>query len=171
MKILAIDPGTEKSAWVVFDCQAFRVEKFGLTKNVDLVDSRLLHDLLARSARLIAEVIKSYGNVIGDSTLETCVWLGRFYQVAFDSEIPVVKYNRRQIVTHICGGNSRAGDRQVRQALIDRFPPLGGGAVPSIGTKKQPGPLFGVSRDVWSAIAVAVTYAELNGYGSSSFLY
>lgn len=29
----------------------------------------------------------------------------------------------------------------------------------AIGSKAAPGPLYGISRDVWSALAVAVTYA------------
>jgi hypothetical protein len=46
----------------------------------------------------------------------------------------------------------RAKDANIRQALIDRF-----GAV---GTKKMPGPLFGVSSHYWAALAVAVYAAE-----------
>jgi hypothetical protein len=30
--------------------------------------------------------------------------------------------------------------------------------VTAVGRKANPGPLYGISRDVWSAIAIAVTY-------------
>lgn len=29
----------------------------------------------------------------------------------------------------------------------------------AIGRKASPGPLYGISRDVWSALAIAVTYS------------
>jgi hypothetical protein len=49
-------------------------------------------------------------------------------------------------------GDSRAKDANIRQALIDHF---GGSA--AIGRKAAPGPLSGISRDVWSALAIAIT--------------
>jgi len=55
---------------------------------------------------------------------------------------------------HLCG-SARAKDTNIRQALIDRY---GGSA--AIGKKAAPGPLYGVSKDVWSALAVAVTAAD-----------
>jgi hypothetical protein len=35
--------------------------------------------------------------------------------------------------------------------------------VTAIGRKASPGPLYGISRDVWSALAIAVTYAIRGG--------
>jgi hypothetical protein len=34
---------------------------------------------------------------------------------------------------------------------------VGGSA--AVGRKASPGPLYGISRDVWSALAIAVTYS------------
>lgn len=48
-------------------------------------------------------------------------------------------------------------------AVIDNetlAPILAVGAIGPIGTKSNPGPLYGVTRDAWSAIAVAVTHIE-----------
>ena len=59
---------------------------------------------------------------------------------------------RRAVKLALCG-DSRARDANIRQALIDRF---GGSA--AVGRKAAPGPLYGISRDVWSALAIAVTY-------------
>jgi hypothetical protein len=58
-----------------------------------------------------------------------------------------------------CGGNQRAKDPNIRQALLDIFPGTGGGATPQIGTKAKPGPLYGVTSHAWSALAVAITVA------------
>jgi hypothetical protein len=59
---------------------------------------------------------------------------------------------RRAVKLALCG-DSRAKDANIRQALIDRF---GGSA--AIGRKANPGPLYGISPDVRSALAIAVTY-------------
>lgn len=64
---------------------------------------------------------------------------------------------RRAVKLALCG-DSRAKDANIRQALIDRF---GGSA--AIGRKAAPGPLYGISRDVWSALAIAVTYTIQGG--------
>ena len=48
-------------------------------------------------------------------------------------------------------------DPNVRQAIIDLFPPTGGGKCAQIGTKGQPGPLYGVSSHAWPALGVALT--------------
>jgi hypothetical protein len=70
------------------------------------------------------------------------------------SRVGVVMLPRRAVKLALCG-DSRAKDANIRQALIDRF---GGSA--AIGRKAAPGPLYGISRDVWSALAIAVTYAS-----------
>ncbi len=160
MITVSIDPGTEKSAWVKFDQEKFKILNFALTPNAELVNSGVLR---GSSAHLIVEVFKSYGNVIGDPVLETCVWIGRFLQAHMDTALVYTSpslFTRKHVVTHICGGNPRAGDKHIRAALIDRFPRIGGGKTPSIGTKGRPGPLYGVTADIWAALAVAVTHAD-----------
>jgi hypothetical protein len=63
---------------------------------------------------------------------------------------------RRDVKLRLCG-TVKAKDANVRQALIDMFPKTGGGKIPQIGTKAQPGPLYGVASHAWAAVAVAVT--------------
>ena len=60
---------------------------------------------------------------------------------------PITLCYRKDIKLHLCG-TTKARDPNVRQALIDR---LG-----KPGTKKNPGPTYGVSSHAWSALAVAV---------------
>ncbi len=45
--------------------------------------------------------------------------------------------------------------KNIRQALIDRFGPP--------GKKKAPGATYGLSGDMWSALAVAVTFTDKLG--------
>lgn len=149
--ILAIDPGTDKSGWVRLDDG--RIEMFGVDDNdfvLDIVSN-------TTSADIAIEMIASFGMAVGREVFETCVWIGRFVQAAKNPEAVQLIY-RRDVKLHLCG-SSKAKDPNIRQALLDMFPRTGGGATPQVGTKKQPGPLFGVSSHAWSALAVAVTAA------------
>jgi len=160
IKIWAIDPGSTRSAFCVISGEK-KILNFGLTENEKLLDL-VLSARVDPSAHLTVEVFKSYGNIIGDTVLETCVYIGRILQ-AWNREDAATLYTRKQVVTHICE-NPRANDANVRQALIDRFERTGGGKTPSIGTKKAPGPLYGVKADIWSALAIGVTHLEKNAF-------
>ena len=87
---------------------------------------------------------------VGDDSLQTLIWTGRFQQWARNPEA-VILVKRSAVKLHLCG-SARAKDPNVRQALIDRL-----GAP---GTKKNPGPTYGVSSHGWAALAVAVTALE-----------
>jgi hypothetical protein len=87
---------------------------------------------------------------IGDDSVETLLWTGRFIQAWHDPEA-VVRVKRSAVKLHLCGSN-RAKDANVRQALIDKLGPP--------GTKKAPGPTRGVTSHAWAALGVAVTAAE-----------
>lgn len=147
--ILALDPGTTQTGWVLFDGR--RVTDSGVMPN-----ARLLEAVKKSDASLLAiEMIASYGMPVGREVFETCVWIGRFVQ-AWRAPDDVRMVYRKDVKMHLCG-SARAKDPNVRQALIDLFPPSGGGACRQIGTKSQPGPLYGVSSHAWPALGVAVT--------------
>jgi hypothetical protein len=94
---------------------------------------------------------------VGKSIMETCRWIGRFEQHAYQLKQSVVLIERMKVRLAICG-HARCGDAQVRTAIIDRF---GGSRSIAVGTKKHPGPLYGVSGHCWAALAVALTAAEM----------
>lgn len=152
MNILAIDPGTTQSGWCLFD--GSRVVDSGVLPNSELLEALKS----VRTDRLAIEMIASYGMPVGKEVFETCVWIGRFKQVWRNPEAVELVY-RKDVKLHLCG-TTKAKDPNVRQALIDLFPAAGGGKVPQIGTKGQPGPLYGVSSHAWPALAVAVTVAH-----------
>lgn len=142
MIILGIDPGTTVSGWALYD--AGKVIDTGIADNEDL-----LHGLPCMPADILAlEVFEARGMPIGNDSIETIIWTGRFMQ-AWPHEWQRVK--RSAIKLHLCG-SSKAKDGNIRQALIDKLGPP--------GTKKKPGNTYGVSSHGWAALAVAVYAAE-----------
>jgi hypothetical protein len=149
MKILAIDPGPERSAWLFMHGRL--IVSFGIEDN----------DTVRQYVRgwngtetVVIEQIASYGMAVGAEVFATVHWSGRFHEAAAAEGRRVVLLPRLAVKQHLCH-DSRAKDANIRQALIDRF----GGAAAK-GTKARPGPLYGIANDVWSALALAVTYAD-----------
>lgn len=143
MNILAIDPGPVRSGAVLW-----------LNGRIgwacpDMLNGAIL-DEIARAphqTRVACETMQaSYAATVGESVLQTLIWTGRFIQERYP--LPVLLLTRQHVKAAICNGNTRANDAGVRQALIDRLGPP--------GTKKAPGPTYGVSSHAWAALAVAV---------------
>lgn len=161
-RILAIDPGYAQSAWLVFDAPAFdapgHVDNFGISPNSAVLEL-LREGLPGRPGVIVIEQFESFGMIAGREVFETIRWAGRFEEAAHPT--PVELLPRRAVKLAICH-DSRAKDANIRAALIDRF----GGAA-AIGRKADQGPLYGIAKDVWSALAIAVTYADQLGGGPS----
>lgn len=153
MKLLAIDPGTEQSAYVVYDTDTGNILHHEKAENGPIL--RCLSTFPAHACAI--EMIASYGMPVGAEVFETCVWIGRFIQQWKNGHPKHAKrVTRLQAKSHLCH-SGRATDSNVRQALIDRYGP---GKEKAIGRKASPGPLYGISGDCWAALAVAVTAAE-----------
>lgn len=151
MIILGIDPGAKESGWVLWNTEGPVLWEAKHEENSAILE-KIERRLFCDDLQLIAiERIRGYGIVAGDDTFDTCEWIGRFKQRSMDCGINCLLIPRKEIKLHLCG-NTTTNDKYVRQALIDRF----GGT----GTKKNPGPLFGISGHAWSALAVAVTAAD-----------
>lgn len=145
MKILAIDPGSRESGYVVWDVKEQRPEKFGHIPNEALV---LICRNYQKDWPVAIEQIRGYGIVAGDDTFDTCEASGRFREAHEAHFGKVYLVPRKDIKRHLCG-NTTTNDKYVRMALVDRFG--------EPGTKKAPGKLYGISGHLWAALAVAVT--------------
>jgi hypothetical protein len=152
-RILAVDPGTEQSGWVEFIDGV--VKDSGVMENGDLLELLGSDHWRTEGYELALEMISSYGMPVGREVFETCVWVGRFKQQWHHPAAVRLVY-RRDVKQYLCG-SAKAKDANIRQALLDMFPRVGGGKTPQVGTKAQPGPLYGVSSHAWAALAVAVT--------------
>jgi hypothetical protein len=143
--LLAIDPGTSESGWCLFN--AGRVLDSGVLPNGAMLELVERAGLDRTADALAIEMVQSFGMAVGADVFETVRWIGRLQQVWRDPDAVRLVY-RRDVKLHLCG-SPRAKDPNIRQALIDKLGP--------VGTKKAPGPLYGVKSHAWSALAVAVT--------------
>ena len=154
MRILAIDPGNEESAWLEYSDG----HPWWWAKELNKTVRRRIEQ--SPADQLHVEMIASYGMPVGAEVFETCVAIGRFLEVWKRTSVNRHRLGyslvfRREVKLHLCN-SARAKDANVRQALIDRY----GGRDVAIGRKANPGPLYGISGDCWAALAVAVTVAE-----------
>jgi hypothetical protein len=151
--ILALDPGPAQTGWCVYN--GTHVVACGVSPNSEML--AYLQDGIHHwlDHRLAIEMIASYGMAVGREVFETCVWIGRFQQ-AWRAPDAVELVYRKDVKLYLCG-TTKAKDANIRQALLDLFPATGGGKTPQVGTKAQPGPLFGVSSHAWPALGVAIT--------------
>ena len=173
MNILAIDPGNELSGFVLMN-DGLEIFEKGKVDNYDLINK--MHETEWRFFApdiLLVEMVASYGMAVGQTVFDTCVWIGYFHctwDVLFTGKRFSVyrkkpnKIDKIDSVAMTMCKSTRAKDTNVRQAVLDRFPSTGGGKTPQVGTKACPGPLYGVSGDVWSALAVALTFLESECY-------
>ena len=186
MLVLAIDPGSTRSGWVVYDCAAKRVLAAGDDDN-KIVCSLipLWTDPSTEKARLVVEAFASHGQAsmgaasmcdqavrhkdwslvskaammartgatAAGNMVEAACWLGMFCAAAGETPATVAKLTRKDVLKamHIA---SKGADAAVRAELIRHF-----GGKDAIGTKKAPGPLYGVTGDAWQALGLAVVYA------------
>lgn len=156
--IVAIDPGPEESAWVLCDDEARRSEYVVDFKKAS--NEKVLGDLEAieksyLKPTLVIEMIASYGMPVGKEVFETCCWIGRFQQHWKQlSGLEAFRTTRSEVKMELCERTQGVNDAVIRRRLIDLFGP---GKSKAIGKKKNPGPLYGVSGDVWAALAVAVS--------------
>lgn len=156
MKVYAgLDTGTETS-----HLATYREGAWGANAKATVLFSgpneEMLHVLrahgqgIARCGDMVAiESMDARGMRLGQETLDTLVWIGRFQEASGGVLVP------RSVVKDRLCGSRKADDAAIRLVLIDR---LG-----KPGTKKNQGPTYGISGHLWQALAVAVTYADMVG--------
>ena len=168
-RILAIDPGTLESGYVIFEDGKI-IDK-GIEVNELLRDTIKIRDY----DTLVIEMVASYGMPVGKEVFETCLWIGRFIEC---TKRKVKLIERRDVKLHLCK-NATAKDSNIRQAVIDKY----GGDSKALAGKKcsckngetktkipkpclkcnatgwiiQPGPLYYVSSHEWAALGLALT--------------
>ncbi len=164
--LVGIDPGPEQSAYVVVESDHRGILEHGIVRNGELIDRlRFRDDVTNRrwADHLAIEYMESRGGVfvMPQSAWDAQWWGGRFEEAWRGSTTHLFP---RQVRVALCG-TARAKPKNVRQAILDRYPATGGGKCPQVGIKSKRGPLYGITSHEWSALAVALAYLAQCGGG------
>lgn len=148
MRVLAIDPGTHQSAYLVW--AEGHIERCGIEPNETLLRMLQFRDSADMKDFDVAaiEMVQGMGMIVGQEVFDTCVWIGRMFERCRPE--PRLVY-RRHIKLHHCQ-SARAKDSNIRQALIDKY-----GAP---GTKHAQGVTYGLKSHIWQAFALATFISE-----------
>jgi hypothetical protein len=180
MIILSIDPGDKLTAWTLVNLDTLEILGRAKQENRE-VELQLFQGYFTTWGDLktmktsggteeIRELIRlpeyelvaiEYPHPRGESMYTQLVdairWIGR-YEGAHGADLSYI--DRKDVKMTLCGRCVGVGDSNIRAALLSRYPATGGGKIGQVGTKKLPGPLFGVSKDMWAALGVAITWNE-----------
>lgn len=194
MIILAIDPGQNDSAVVVYGSQPKEIlwntdDTDGKMENGKLllefpallersiVDVIVIEDVESRGGYITVKKQMKKGEqiwvppTVGKPLWDTMFWIGRLYQriVEFGfSENGIYRLLPTKIRAALCN-DSRANLSMMTTEIIDHFDPNREYGKYGKGTAKNPGPLFGFVRDLWQATAVALAWERLFEYGKIKY--
>ena len=157
MRILAIDPGTTESGYVILDCETKAIVAHGIVDNWGMEHMLLDFD---RVTHAVIERIACRGIVAGDSVFLTCEWVGRFHWWLRSRGIPVAFMKRREVLTELLGSHKvrwKGADSKVRAIAIESIGPQ--------GSADKPGSTFGLRYDEWQAAGLALAWMKSIGIG------
>lgn len=151
--IISIDSGNVESAYCLIRAEDYKPIEFGKLNNEDLRRKlwQLFNETDYEIYAVALEMVASYGMPVGASVFDTCVWIGRFYEICIPHVGSVDYIYRKEEKINLCN-SMKAKDSNIRQALIDRFG--------EVGTKKNQGWFYGFKNDVWAAYAVGITWLD-----------
>jgi hypothetical protein len=152
--LLAIDGGTKDSAYMVVDEENYKIVQSG--KCLNSVVAQLVRD--GYYDDLTIEGITSYGQPIGQETLDTVFFNGRLYQIGLFREIVATIIPRKDIKRYFEVERGANADAFIRRTLIDRFAQFD--KIRGKGTAKNPDWFYGVTADRWSAYALATVWID-----------
>lgn len=148
MIVLGIDPGPLKSGIIRWDGK----KQWG----AEIIDNMDLFAYLmdAPEDLIVVEIMSSsYSHVAGKDIMQTQLWAGKFLG-AFDKY--KIEVFRSQVSKYFCNITG-ANDAQLKSGIVDIVDPMREFGKLGKGTKKNPGPLYGISEShIWDALAYAM---------------
>ena len=157
--VFAIDPGNIQSAYVWLN-DDLSIREFAKKDNEYVLNAFENYVALSdtnSNVKVAIEMIACYGQRVGKEVFETCVYIGQLKQICRQyGVIPKFIYRKEEMEV-LCNGQNN-GDSGIRRVLIERFAKhdLKNGK----GTKKNPDFFYGFAKDIWAAMAVAITYHD-----------
>ena len=149
MRILGIDPGTTKSGFAIIseDWREKGPLSAGVLQNEDLL-AHIESMPIGAECTIAIEMITSYGMRVGQTTFDTCVFIGRLCQVCYSRGFDPVMIKRHEVKKEICPGK-KANDSTIRLKLIEEM----GWTTGDINKQSK---RTGLKSHAWQALAVAV---------------
>lgn len=164
MMLLAIDPGEKTSGVVLFDRDKWRVIESRNSPNEHLAIVIAAGYMIGADdvtryefESVVCEKPMPMGQPLSGNLVETTLWCGAFWWAAMFCT-PWHWITRNQVKVAICGRCKGIKDAHVLTGVQERF----GGREKCKGTKKQPGPCYGVSSHAWQALAACVAWIEMD---------
>jgi hypothetical protein len=151
--LVAIDPGPVESGYVCID--AGEVWRAGQAPNEEILTD---FAFACPTATVVMEWLNSMGMAVGQSVFNTCREIGRMQQHFTAHGASVHMIQRNEVKATLVGRTVGVTDAVIRQRLIDMFPATGGGKVPQVGVKADPGPLYLVKGHAWQALAAGLAW-------------
>ena len=149
MLVIGVDPGPEESAVVVLDGEQIVSKENVPTRDVPAyLCSQEQGNGYELTPSIYVEDFVPYGTRLGHESMRTIKAIG-----AIEYACPSVKLiSRPDVKVRLCG-TTKATDADIRDCLIERYGP---GKAKAVGKKSEPGPLYGITSHLWSALAVAI---------------
>lgn len=164
-KILAIDPGNEKSGYTLIDMQTYVPIQHGKIDNDKLEELMLELDY----EHLVLEMVASYGMSVGKSVFDTVFHTGRFSGIK--TSVKYTRITRSQVKMHLLGRTS-AKDTHITQFLVQRFlttEEMDRWGDYGKGVKADKGYFYGFNNDIYQAYAVGVTWLDVTKQGKYNY--
>lgn len=169
MLFLGIDPGKSTGIAVydsvgrrvVFATNATADEAMSIVRGTAVDLPKHVGDVgtVRAAARVGVEQMSSTGQANSDILRSTELG-GRLFERCCDFSDPVWLFRRTVLRHFVVSGGGRDGQ------IIDRISEAHGGSRKAArGSKKFPGPMYGVAKDAWQALAVAILLAETSDRG------
>ena len=164
-RILALDPGSSETGWVLMEDDG-AVLAHGKDANQQLLEwyrCTLVNDDEALEAGdlVVLEFMSPRGMATSEHEFDALWWAGRLTEALDETGLVRIERVSREEVKFVLlrARNVKGADAAIRTVLIDRYA-AGGGKGSAVGTKAQPGPLYGIKADEWAALAVACAWRD-----------
>lgn len=162
MYYLGIDPGERESGVVVYDAMRKQVcdsrsnfDNRGLAVWLGANDGiwNLPNGGFVAVDAIVCEKPTAMGQPLSKNLVETIHWTGAMWW-AWQPRAAWGWITRNEVKVAICGKCAGVKDAHVLCGVQERF----GGKDKCKGTKKDPGPCYGVSGHAWQALAAVVAW-------------
>lgn len=151
--IMGLDPGLKESSYVILEPNKMEILRYGTLSNNEILNRKDLGFRRINSNvehELVIEMLSPMGQITGHSIHMTAVWIGVFAE-AFCGKVYLLP--RMEIKMILCG-RGKSGDSDMRKKCIEMVGPK--------GTKKEPGPTYGLKTHMWQALAAALAHKKSN---------